>query len=399
MARIPVVDVGPLLGSAHWDGGRPDGKVAGAAAQILRAATSHGVFQIVNHGLTAEERRETLEASSSFFAQGAAAKQVVAARPADAAAGFTRGYIGFGHESGSDRQEVKEAFSLGYDWPAGAAPRNLLEGPNIYPESGAAFDGERFRTVLNRFYSHCLRISADIAAGLALALGQPALSEAMQVGGGGETISLLRLFHYLPYSNSRRGRTLEGEAGEAAPQMIGSSPHTDWGFFTLVLQEERPASDGGGLEVWCDGAAATGQGGVEGGGWVHVASDAPPGALTVNVGDYLSLLTGGRLLSPRHRVSMPAAGPSRLSLVFFAYPPYNTRLAMPAATEASYQHRLLATSLLQQQQLSQERQGLLQPRRLEDSEATALVTAAQVRVQRTPFGEFIAEKWGQVARL
>ena len=74
-------------------------------------------------------------------------------------------------------------------------------------------------------------ISQAIASGLALALEQPALLDACR-GQAGESISLMRVFRYLPYAeDSRRGR-----AGER----IGSAPHTDWGFLTLVLQQCAP---------------------------------------------------------------------------------------------------------------------------------------------------------------
>lgn len=45
---------------------------------------------------------------------------------------------------------------------------------------------------------------------------------------GGDSISLMRLFHYMPYG-------LAGAVGEGQ-ERIGSSPHTDWGFLTLILQ-------------------------------------------------------------------------------------------------------------------------------------------------------------------
>lgn len=85
---------------------------------------------------------------------------------------------------------------------------------------------------------------------------------------GGDTVSLMRLFRYLPDAHedcaqgtARRqgrgspgGRAAEPGAGEgegegeaaAAPvvERTGSSPHTDWGFLTLILGDGS-----GGLQV------------------------------------------------------------------------------------------------------------------------------------------------------
>ena len=46
---------------------------------------------------------------------------------------------------------------------------------------------------------------------------------------GGEKISLMRLFHYLPYDQKIQNKL----------NNIGSSPHTDWGFLTLILQSHE----------------------------------------------------------------------------------------------------------------------------------------------------------------
>ena len=109
----------------------------------------------------------------------------------------------------------------------------------------------------NKVYTECARISAHIADALALALDQPALSLHQKGGGGGsgqraergniggETISLLRIFRYLPYDLDPAAAHQINEGNEVPrAEYIGSSPHTDWGFLTLVLQEERTAFQG-----------------------------------------------------------------------------------------------------------------------------------------------------------
>ncbi|CAM9955610.1 unnamed protein product, partial [Ectocarpus sp. 13 AM-2016] len=63
-----------------------------------------------------------------FFSLPEAAKRKIPAKKG----GFTRGYIGFGGESGSHLRECKEAFSYGYPWPNDQPPNNALQGPNIW---------------------------------------------------------------------------------------------------------------------------------------------------------------------------------------------------------------------------------------------------------------------------
>jgi isopenicillin N synthase-like dioxygenase len=68
-------------------------------------------------------------------------------------------------------------------------------------------------------------------------------------------------------------------------ERIGSSPHSDWGFLTLIMQDNV-----GGLQVQPSGTQQ----------WIDVP--VVDGALVLNIGDYLSLLTHGRFISPLHRV-------------------------------------------------------------------------------------------------
>lgn len=111
----------------------------------------------------------------------------------------------------------------------------------------------------------------------------------------GDTISIMRAFHYFPYA----------AFGAPAPdglEFIGSSPHTDWGFLTLILQDPV-----GGLQIYHNDE------------WIDVPY--VPGTLVANAGDYLSLVTGGACVSPIHRVV--ADDRERYSMVFFYYPDFD----------------------------------------------------------------------------
>ncbi|KAI9034010.1 hypothetical protein DFJ74DRAFT_647818 [Hyaloraphidium curvatum] len=116
---------------------------------------------------------------------------------------------------------------------------------------------------------------------------------------------MVRLAQYVPHA-------LAGDA--AGKQIVGSSPHTDWGFLTLVHQ---PSSTPG-LELFLDGA------------WHAVP--AAPDEVFVQAGDYLSLLSKERWHSPLHRVLHPP-GSERRSAVYFSYPRFGCPVPDTSAGE------------------------------------------------------------------
>ena len=213
VADLPVVDVAPLLQAADAAARRA------CAHEIALACASHGAFYAVNSGISGTR---AFEAGAAFFAQCSAAKLAVAADPVAASRGFARGFIGIGGESGSaELREVKEGYSYGFDWPADnrpAEPENPLQGPNVWPASDprGGFDAREFRNSMNGIYGDCYRVSQAVAAGLAEALEQPALLDACQ-GSGGETISLMRMFRYLPYGADHMAALLGDDASSPVP--------------------------------------------------------------------------------------------------------------------------------------------------------------------------------------
>jgi isopenicillin N synthase-like dioxygenase len=134
----------------------------------------------------------------------------------------------------------------------------------------------------------CVRLLEHIAAALGLA---PARLNGMF----GEAVQAVRMNFYPPCPR---------------PELVlGLSPHSDGSAVTVLQQDAAFA----GLQVLRGG-----------GGWVAVHP--VPGALVVNVGDTLEVLTNGRYKSVEHRVTVSAAE-ERLSLAFF----YNPRSDLPLA--------------------------------------------------------------------
>ena len=121
----------------------------------------------------------------------------------------------------------------------------------------------------------------------------------------GDTISLMRAFHY--FSASKVDQITSEEKDKRT--IIGSSSHTDWGLLTLILQDSI-----GGLQVYDEELNK----------YLNVPGDEGHGYLICNAGDYMSLLSASEYVSPIHRVLPPPMNMERYSMVFFYYPNYDT---------------------------------------------------------------------------
>mgnify|MGYP001034279999 FL=1 len=264
-----------------------------------------------------------------------------------------RGYISTGSESGVKDKffERKRGFSYGRDVDVDAVVSNSMEGKNLW-----STDFEGRKTLEDAFEMLCLlaeRIARDVLVQQGFETEK--IDEILE---GGRNISLARVFHYFGDDSDGGGGIEHGDDGRTK---IGSSPHTDWGFLTIILEDVQESGDNGGLEFY-DGWLKK---------WTKV--DPVESTVTVNFGDYLQSVSNNTISSPIHRVSLGKR--DRTSLVFFYYP--------------SFESEMIETNNKREAKKDFDYNTCV-----DGGSATETTTTATTMT--TTFGEWIANKWKQV---
>lgn len=320
-----------------------------AASLLLAAFEQEGMAYLRFTGSSLSKFNSAIipafTAASRFFSRPLTEKNT--ALPSRLPTGVTRGYLGTGVESGASQFESKEAFSWSCDWDSSSHnPGNPLEFGNVWPQSP---EGHPTDFAMKRAFDTLFTFMNSVMLQLVSTLTSfwpshyPALPDLGKQCETGNSISLLRAFHYYATSAS-------------ANDCTGSCAHTDWGFATLIAQQLHTSPA---LQVFHNSR------------WVAVPP--LPDTLVVNCSDFLSMLTNGILRSPLHRVILTPT--NRLSFVYFQYPGYKT----PVPTlSPSGTLRTSSLSLLKNQ-----------------SPNPDSVPAHKIAKS---FGELIALKWQQVSR-
>ena len=269
------------------------------AELVDNALSSDGLFLAVGHDIAESTFNSAISAAYNLFSANRESLNDVEMKGGNSS---MRGYIGYGKESGLQQFfEPKEGYSFGYDWKSPSTFTNKLQGYNVWPDG---LDTAVKSTLLGMF-SHSAFIAEAIVTNLAVYYEKVTRSSMSIVVNGGDTISIMRLFHYFSEQAA-----IERPTGRTP---IGSSPHTDWGLLTVITQELNTT----GLQVRhadADGSFF----------WQDVSP--LKGSVVINGGDLLSLLSKGRYASPVHRVLCPVDEKDRMSYVFFYYPNYDTQL-------------------------------------------------------------------------
>ena len=255
------------------------------AHALHEACTYTGFFYLANHGISASEIELAHDWGRIFFELP---------REVKAACGYSP--VGGRTPTIKDEEaDQKETYSVARpllpgeteDHPSRTMGRSAWPDPSLMPG---------FREFLEPHIVKRIRVAQRLCRALALSLDLPEnfLDEAHRFPTGSVTYN-----YYFPLDPAKVGRT-----------QWGISPHTDYGSFSLLSQDEL-----GGLEV----RDPSGE-------WI----DLPPkrGMFVVNIADLMSRWTNGLYVSSLHRASnFNLSGKARISLPLFFNPYYETMIA------------------------------------------------------------------------
>ena len=278
--RLPVIDL-----SAADDPARAD-----AFHHALHAAAHEvGFFQLVGHGITAEEADELLDLVRRFFALPEEQRLALS----NLNSPHFRGYTRIGHELTGGRSDWRDQLDVGPELPALVVGPNdpaylWLQGPNLWPDESMPELREGILAWQDRLAAIAHRLLRELLISLSAPRG-----------------FFDAAFADKPHLHTKLVR-YPGRAPDGSEQGVGW--HKDYGFLTLLLQDEH-----GGLEV---------QG--PDGGVIHV--DPLRGAFVVNLGELLEIATDGYIVATNHRVVSPASGAERYSVPFFYSPRLDSRI-------------------------------------------------------------------------
>ncbi len=262
MSSVPVIDITPLFGG-------DDSRVV---EQISQAAQTWGFFQVVGHGMLPAQVKQVMSQAQEFFAQDDSLKQLVR-RTQDNPWGYND------QELTKNQKDAKAVF----DYTV-AGEDGIYGARNQWPEGL-----DQFPIVMLDYLETCTHISLKLMEAFAMGAGLPRhalahLFEPIHTG-------FVRL-NYYPVTD------LEGGAQPCdGSTKLGIHHHTDAGALTVLLQDQMS-----GLQVYRDGY------------WHDLAP--VPGALVINTGDMMQVLSNDLYQAPVHRVLAMTEG-QRFSMPFF----------------------------------------------------------------------------------
>ncbi len=247
---------------------------------LWEAATVHGFFQVINHGISTEEIDTAFEQAKNFFDMPMAAKQGLEKQPTRNAGWEYRAQV----RPSTGTPDNKESYQI-----------TLPEMNGLWPEASLL---PGFQDALLKFEHHNWLVAMKILSCFADRLGFSSdFFEHCCARASSGYQCTLRLIHYMSMENAKPEDFKYWRAGA----------HSDFDCLTLLHLRENE----GGLQV-CPGHD------VDSHSWTEVKPIA--GAITCNIGDMLMRWSDDRLKSTLHRVRMPQPGEylgPRLSIPFF----------------------------------------------------------------------------------
>ncbi|KAF5199194.1 1-aminocyclopropane-1-carboxylate oxidase-like protein [Thalictrum thalictroides] len=229
--------------------------------EIGQASRTWGFFQVVNHGIPLDVLHEMIEGARKFYEQPKEVKSEYYTRDSTKKVVYNSNFDLFRSPNAANWRDTIFC-AMAPDTP----------DPEDLPEA--------CRDILMEYSEHVRRLGIKLFELLSEALGLKP-NHLVDIGCAD---GLNVLCHYYPYCPE--------------PELtLGASKHSDSSFLTVLLQDHI-----GGLQVLHHNQ------------WVNVPP--MPGALVINVGDLLQLISNDILKSCEHRVTANNRGP-RISVACF----------------------------------------------------------------------------------
>ncbi|XP_074281791.1 1-aminocyclopropane-1-carboxylate oxidase homolog 1-like [Silene latifolia] len=252
--------------------------------QVLDASEKWGFFQVVDHGISLEVLDKMLEGIRMFHEQDNEVKKLLYARASMKPVVYGSNYDLY--------------LSRAANW------RDTLTITNPYPGFLDTNEiPEICRDVMVDYINQVMKLGETLLELLSMVLGlEPSyLKEEMECNQGWSMVN-----HYYPPC--------------PAPELtMGTGKHSDSSFLTILLQDHI-----GGLQVLYENQ------------WVNV--EPIHGALVVNLGDVLQIISNDKLKSVFHRVTANLAGPRISSALFLKGSRSSTKLYGPIKELLSQDH-------------------------------------------------------------
>lgn len=295
--EIPKLDVSSLYGA-------DEAALKQTTAQLRAHLETTGFLYVVGHPISTKQIEAVRDFSKRFFALPGTEKHKL-----QIDRNF-RGYLPFAAstivtssvETAKKPNQSESLFFLHEvaDDDPRAVNEKPLQGPNQWPDE-AVLPG--FRDAIESYVQAMTVLGQKLVGAISISLGMPVDSLDRYFD---DPTTFLRLLHYPPQP--------------AEKNLFGSAPHTDYGFITLLAQD-----DVGGLEVM-----------NKRGDWV--AAPPVPGAFVMNVGDILARWSNDLFVSTPHRV-VNRSGHERYSQPFFFDPSMDEAIEVLSACVGEDGHK------------------------------------------------------------
>uniref|UniRef100_A0ACD6ALB7 Uncharacterized protein n=1 Tax=Avena sativa TaxID=4498 RepID=A0ACD6ALB7_AVESA len=256
--KLPVVDLARL---------RVPTERAAVLSTLYTACRDYGFFQVVNHGVDSQAIVGMLDVAARFF-------ELPFPERARHMSPDVRAPVRYG----TSFNQANDAVLCWRDFLKLSCAPTLRDVVPSWPDSPADL-----REVAAAYAEANRRVFVDVVE---------AALEALGIGDGEDGV-----MEELATAGSQM---MTVNCYPACPQpelTLGMPPHSDYGFLTLVLQDDVE-----GLQV------------MHGGEWLTV--DPVPGSFVVNVGDHFEIYSNGRYKSVLHRVRVNSTRP-RISVASF----------------------------------------------------------------------------------